>query len=236
MRILWVAPNFLHPTTKGGQIRSLNTLIELHKRHDILYAALGHSGEVEGPARASEYSGRSRVFPFKIPERRSIAFGAQLARGLVSPVPVSVQRFTTPELRAYLDTAVRDRGIDCVVCDFLAAAHNFSSLRGVTLFQHNVETEIWRRRVEHASSLPVSLYMKLQARHMFEFEKRACRESDMVLAVSDKDAVAKRRARAGSRRTDRPGTTDRRGNAPPQPGAADRSTQCSSRASHRGMR
>ena len=40
MKILWVNSDFLHPTTRGGQIRTLETLKRLHQRHEIHYAAL----------------------------------------------------------------------------------------------------------------------------------------------------------------------------------------------------
>jgi hypothetical protein len=49
MKILWVNPNFLHPTTKGGQIRTLEILRPLHARHEIHYAALTPDLGAEGP-------------------------------------------------------------------------------------------------------------------------------------------------------------------------------------------
>jgi hypothetical protein len=42
MKILWVKSDFLHPTTRGGQIRTLETLKRLHQRHQIHYVALQH--------------------------------------------------------------------------------------------------------------------------------------------------------------------------------------------------
>ena len=40
MKILWVKPDFLHPTSGGSQIRTLETLKRLHQRHEIHFAAL----------------------------------------------------------------------------------------------------------------------------------------------------------------------------------------------------
>ena len=40
MKLLWVNTNFLHPTNKGGSIRSLGMLRHLRRRHEIHYAAL----------------------------------------------------------------------------------------------------------------------------------------------------------------------------------------------------
>ena len=37
MKTLWVNTNFMHPTTKGGQIRTLEMLRHLHRWHEIHY-------------------------------------------------------------------------------------------------------------------------------------------------------------------------------------------------------
>ncbi len=52
MKILWISPFFLHPTDRGGQIRSLGTLKELHRRHEIHFAALNNPANTEGPDRS----------------------------------------------------------------------------------------------------------------------------------------------------------------------------------------
>jgi hypothetical protein len=52
MKLLWVNTNFMHPTTKGGQIRTLEMLRQLCRRHEIHYVAIEHPLHPEGPARA----------------------------------------------------------------------------------------------------------------------------------------------------------------------------------------
>ena len=46
MKLLWVKADFLHPTTKGGQIRTLETLKRLHQRHEVHFAALANPGHL----------------------------------------------------------------------------------------------------------------------------------------------------------------------------------------------
>ena len=188
MRILWVTPNFLHPTTKGGQIRTLEMLRRLSARHEIHFAAFENPAEPEGVAGSSEYCYRAYPFHKHVPSQRSPAFLLQLARGLISSMPVSQSRFRSPELARFVSTAIAERRFDRVVCDFLAAAGNFQSLGQAVLFQHNVETMIWRRRVEHASDPVRRAYLKLQANRMFAYERRACRQAASVVAVSENDA------------------------------------------------
>ncbi len=55
MKILWVKTDFLHPTDRGGQIRTLETLRRLHPHHEVHYLAYHNPTQPEGLARASEY-------------------------------------------------------------------------------------------------------------------------------------------------------------------------------------
>ena len=55
MKILWVKSDFLHPTTKGGHIRTLETLKRLHRRHEIHYVALDLAEQAGGVQRCGEY-------------------------------------------------------------------------------------------------------------------------------------------------------------------------------------
>jgi glycosyltransferase involved in cell wall biosynthesis len=187
MKILWVNPNFLHPTTKGGQIRTLEMLRRLSSRHEIHYAAIENPAEREGVAHSQEYCYRAWPFHNRITSKRSPAFAVQLARGLFSPVPLAISRFYSPEMAVFLRAALEERKFDCVVCDFLVSAVNFPSLHNAILFQHNVETMLWRRRVEQAANPFRQAYLSLQARRMFAYEGRACRESRHVVSVSEND-------------------------------------------------
>jgi len=192
MKILWVNPNFLHPTNKGGQIRTLEIVRTLHARHEIHYAALTQDPNSEGPTRASEYCSKSYAYPHAVPSKRSLAFAMQLGAGLFSEIPLAVSRFYSPQMAAGLATLIRERRFDRLVCDFLVAAPHFPDPSKFVLFQHNVETMIWRRHVEHASGAAQRTYMKLQASRMENYERRICRASGSIIAVSDVDAKTMR--------------------------------------------
>ena len=99
MKILWVSSVFLHPTTRGGQIRTLEMLKHLHRRHEIHYVALANPEEPEGPARASEYATKAYPVPYRIADKRSPRFLVQLLQGLISPIPVVIFRKKSAEVR-----------------------------------------------------------------------------------------------------------------------------------------
>jgi glycosyltransferase involved in cell wall biosynthesis len=188
MKLLWVYSDFLHPTTRGGQIRTLETLKVLHTRHEIHYAGLFNPERPEGPARAVEYA--SQIYPVRHtpPKKPSPAFVLQLAKGLFASQPVAVFRYRSQELRATIDRLRREGSFDHVVCDFLNSAPHFSDLSGVVLFQHNVESVIWER---HAANAPTPLhrwYFRIQARRMLAYERKVCTSVKNIIAVSDADA------------------------------------------------
>src|SRR5262245_38428254 len=152
MKILWVNSGFLHPTTKGGHIRTLETLRQLHKRHEIHFVAFEDSAHPEGVERSREYSTRAYPIPKRIPVRRSPAFAGQLVANLLSPIPLPVSRYRSTAMAAAI-RQLRDQELfDAVVCDFLFPSANFDRLDGCVLFEHNLETAIWERHAETAAN------------------------------------------------------------------------------------
>jgi glycosyltransferase involved in cell wall biosynthesis len=188
MKILWVNTNFMHPTTKGGQIRTLEMLRHLHSRHEIHYVAIENPAHPEGPQRSNEYSTRSYPFQYKILDKRSPGFFAQLVKGVFSPVPVAVSRFHPPGMSEFLENLIRTEGFDKAVVDHLAPTAYFPRLEQAVFFQHNVETVIWRRHVEHATNPLRRMYFRMQAERMYEYERRVSRASGHIVAVSAIDA------------------------------------------------
>lgn len=187
MKLLWVYSDFLHPTNRGGQIRTLETLKCLHRKHEVHYAGLWNPEFPEGPARAKEYA--SYVYPVRrtVTAKTSPAFLLQLAKGLVTEMPVAVFRHRNDEMRATVDRLMREQSFDHVVCDFLSSAPHFSDLSRAVLFQHNVEAMIWKRHVEHAGSPWRRYYFRRQARLMLEYERQVCGAAKRIIAVSDAD-------------------------------------------------
>jgi glycosyltransferase involved in cell wall biosynthesis len=193
MKILWICPFFLHPTDRGAQIRTLGTLKELHKRHEIHFAALNEPGNLEGPQRASEYSTRHFSVDHSAPGRRSLGIIPQLVGSIVNPTPMAVSRYSSPKLKEKINALIATEHYDSIVCDFLAAAPNLEDLEQCVLFQHNVETTIWQRHVEQSRSLPAKLFFEMQARKMMAYEREICRTAKHVIAVSEIDALRMKR-------------------------------------------
>lgn len=188
MKILWVKTDFLHPTDRGGQIRTLETLRRLHPRHEVHYLAYDNPAQPEGLARANEYC--SYVYPVahRIPEKTSPAFFAQLLKGLVSPLPVAAARWKSSAFAQKYAEVTRLHQFDSIVCDFLFPATNIQQLSSCTLFQHNVEAIIWERHAEQGRTPLHRWYFGLQAKRMAAYEGQVCRAVRNIIAVSVSDA------------------------------------------------
>ena len=187
MKVLWVNSNFMHPTTKGGQIRTLEMLKYLHQWHEIHYVALENPDLPEGPRRAHEYSTKSYPFPFKALDKRSPKFALQLIAGAFSSVPLAMSRYDPPGMKVFLKDLLDKGKFDAVVADHLAPMCYMPNRPTTVLFQHNVEYVIWRRHAQHATNPIKKAYFQRQADRMFEFEKRACQEVAHVVACGKVD-------------------------------------------------
>jgi glycosyltransferase involved in cell wall biosynthesis len=188
MKILWISPFFLHPTNRGGQIRTLGTLKELHKRHEIDFCALNPSDNVEGPKLSGEYCTRHFTVKHDPIPRSSWRILPQLIQGIFSPLPLAVSRYASGGMKTLVRERLAADAYDSIVCDFLACAPNIPDLSNAVLFQHNVESTIWQRHVEQATSRIRKAFFKTQADKMMRYERSTCQASRFVIAVSTKDA------------------------------------------------
>ncbi|MFI5071589.1 MAG: glycosyltransferase family 4 protein, partial [Terriglobales bacterium] len=78
---------------------------------------------------------------------------------------------------------------DVVIVDFLDAAINLphKMTTPAVLFQHNVESEIWRRHAATEANPTKRLMYKLEFKKMLHYEQTVVRKFPLTIAVSDHD-------------------------------------------------
>jgi glycosyltransferase involved in cell wall biosynthesis len=96
-------------------------------------------------------------------------------------------------MRDFLRDLIRKERFDCAVVDHLAPTAYFPDLPHAIFFQHNVETVIWRRHVEHAPDPLRRAYFRLQTDRMYHYERRVSQSTGHIVAVSQTDAAEMRR-------------------------------------------
>ncbi len=188
MRILWVKANKILPVHSGGELRSFNILRQLAKREEVIFFSY-----YEEPT-DTEYEKKLRE---QLPGAIAVSTGkgqaSLVSRGcdylwrLPESIPYAVSRFASGKVRERLKKCLDERRPDVVVADFLDAAVNLPGLIDVpsVLFQHNVESEIWRRHATNESIGPKKLIYGLEFSKMLRYEQRAVNRFDHVIAVSD---------------------------------------------------
>ena len=189
MRILWAKMGGLWPSTTGGRVRSLNTIAELSRRHQVTVVTThGVGDDPEGLARHLSNCDRVISLPYVVPKRGSAAFPGAVFRSWLSKYPVDLWKWQVPGVRAQVQTMM-DAGVDLVVADFLFASMNvpMDGPAPVVLFEHNVEYQIWQRLAALERRPWVRAVLEVEWRKLRAREADACRRADLTIAVSADD-------------------------------------------------
>ncbi len=198
MKLLWVKADFLHPTNRGGRIRSLETLKRLHQRHEVHYAAL-NDNVPEAVEQSRDYCTRAYAIDHHAPERGDAAFAVQLIWSVFSPLPLIITRYRSDRMKSEVEMLSKREKFDAIVCDFLNAAPNMPDLAKCVLFQHNVEAIIWKRHAENAPTPVHRFYFQMQADRVAAYEGQVCRSVKSIIAVSPIDADLMRKQYSAER-------------------------------------
>ncbi len=166
-------------------------LKELKKEHHVTYLTLDDgTADADALEKANEYAHEVVAIPHKTAAKFSMRFYFELAGNLVSDLPYALQKYVSPEMREAIERITISGAFDVIVCDFLTPAVNLPENLNVPtlLFQHNVEAMIWCRHFEISKGIFKKAFTKMQWRRMTEYEGKACRRFDRVIAVSKDDA------------------------------------------------
>jgi glycosyltransferase involved in cell wall biosynthesis len=189
VRILWVKANKLLPMHSGGDIRSYHIARHLASRHELCFLSYydGRPDPAYERQLAEHFSGGCCVStggPKSVPTR-----ALDYLFRLLDPAPYAVSRFKSALVREKLDSWFKQKRFDVAVCDFLDAAVNFPFSGSVptVLFQHNVESEIWRRHAETETNLAKRVIYGMEFSKMLAYEKVTVPQFPHVVAVSEHD-------------------------------------------------
>jgi len=189
MKILWVKAGKLLPVDTGGKIRSFNIIRHLTKIHEVtLLSYYGGHRDLAYESAITERLPGAETIHTAAPEG-AIAQSLDYLLRLPSAAPYAVRKFTHPRVREAVRRRLTDGSADVSVCDFLSASLNFPDNlpSPVVLFQHNVETMLWRRMASVEASSLRRLSCRIEARKMAAYEAAALKKFQHVIAVSDHD-------------------------------------------------
>jgi glycosyltransferase involved in cell wall biosynthesis len=191
LKILWLKTGPLHPLDTGGKIRTYNMLKELKKKHHITYIALAPlETKDENKQKAVEYCQEAIWIPWEETSKDNYKLYIELFQNMLfSDLPYAVQKYQSLEMQEYIERLDCSGNYDIIICDFLIPSVNIKKKLATpsVLFQHNVESLIWKRRYDNAKGIK-RVYLYNQRKRMEQYEQKGCMLFDGVATVSVNDS------------------------------------------------
>ena len=197
MRILWLKSDYMIPPDTGGKIRSFNLLRQLKLRCDVTYLCLKNNDTPNAEPELREIASEVMTVYRPDEKRRGVVFLLRLIKRMFSPVPYVAQKYRSSkllELQRDILAGGGESGSESgrravLLCDFLDMAENVDWSQDIPkiLFEHNVESELWRQYYESSRRMLVGLYCRFEHMRMAAYESRVCNKFDLVFTVSERD-------------------------------------------------
>ena len=190
MRILWVKADKLLPVHSGGNIRTYHVLRYLASHHELTFYSYygGKPDDVYERELQQQLPGSIAVCTAKR-DLSGVARGLDYLAHLTAQPPYAVSRFASFKVQDQIRAWFCAQRFDVAVCDFLDAAVNFPGRFNIpsVLFQHNVESEIWRRHASTGGNPVKKMIYGMEFRKMLRYEQVEVRKFHHVIAVSEND-------------------------------------------------
>jgi len=190
VRVLWVKAGKLLPVDTGGKIRSYNLLRFLAKDHEV--TLLSYYGGRRDPdyeaALAREIPGSESIYTAAL-DSNAMQRGVDYLWRLPRRAPYAVSKFTHRAVQTTVADRLSSGRFDVAVCDFLSASANFPARLPVpcVLFQHNVESSLWRRMAAVESNPLKKLSFAIESAKMTRYERATLGRFHHIIAVSEHD-------------------------------------------------
>jgi glycosyltransferase involved in cell wall biosynthesis len=188
--ILWVKAGKLLPVDTGGKIRSYNILRYLARAHEVTLLSY-YGGKKDSTYETEirrEFPGAQTIWTAAL-DGNAFAQSADYLRRVFQPAPFAVSKFTHPSVRETVSSWLSAGRFDVAICDFLSASLNFPNRLETpsVLFQHNVETALWRRMASTEANPGKRIAFQIEAAKMARYERQALGRFHHIIAVSEHD-------------------------------------------------
>ena len=194
MRVAIVDGDVSYPATSGKRLRTLNLMLRLAPRHQIVYigrCAPGSEEQKLAPDFLRSHGIEPVIVADPVPKKSGLAFYARLARNLLSSSPYSVTSHQSQAMRDAVNRVAREQNIDLWQFEWTPYLDALDPAIAAPrlVMAHNVDTLIWQRYYENETRFLHRRFLKTQWRRFEAFEKRAFARADRVVAVSEEDAT-----------------------------------------------
>lgn len=156
---MWVNCRLLHPLNGGDRIRTYNMLKQLKQNHHVTYLCFQTAADAPTAVEsAKEFCHELITVPYEPWVNGSLKFFlGVLFNSLFSKVPFFAAKYRSAEMERHIKRLTQNDSTDLVVADYLASMIHFTGsaprcAKPLLIFQHNVESQIWKRHTEAASN------------------------------------------------------------------------------------
>jgi glycosyltransferase involved in cell wall biosynthesis len=194
MKVLWISQNVPYPPKSGVLLRNYN-LIRLTSR----FAAIDLLAIVKKNAMPSSYAEMavpellklcSSVEAVRLPAEESrIRLLWVLLKSLFTRAPFTVNWAMAPSLKEALNQALSGETYDLIYFDSISLAeyrHQVASTAKV-LNHHNIESQLFERRIAYEPNVLKRLYLRLEAKKLRRYESSVVGDFNSNLVVSSLD-------------------------------------------------
>lgn len=186
MKILLVCVHFPSPPRSGVNMRVLQLLRQLARRHDV------HLLSYASPADRDGVAALSRELPVTVVERERPARLAKRAGQLLSVAssrPFASREVYSGEMQQAIDELCARGRFDAVQLEgSLLCEFHFPAGVKVILDEHNIEYEVFQRMCEGERSAVRRAFHRLEHRRFRRFEQRAWQAVDGCVVTSEREA------------------------------------------------
>lgn len=194
-KILFITNLLPYPFDNGGKIKTYNTLMMLRDVYDIdLFCFIERDEDCEYAAKLEDIGVHVHWFNKTLRHQEHLVLLLwEIFKSLFLKYPYVVSKYSHRGLRSAVDGALRDKNYACVYVDHLqlfqyVQKYLMQDKRScVVLDQHNVETDIVKRRLLETKNIFARYFLQLEITKLFRYEKESCLQADLVLAITDVD-------------------------------------------------
>jgi glycosyltransferase involved in cell wall biosynthesis len=193
MKVVIVNEGLAYPPTAGNWIRTINLMLHLAKRHEIIYVCRGVD-DSDAMRRAVEFYRENGIRAIVVgdppPAKSGLAFYGRLAANLLSPLPYSIATHNSPAVRQEIRRLAATESIDVWQFEVPSYADALAGTDARTIIMaHNVESLIWKRLYETERQPLKRWYIGQQWKKYERFETTSMSLATRVVAVSEEDAA-----------------------------------------------
>jgi polysaccharide biosynthesis protein PslH len=189
MQILFVATNLPLPPNNGQAIRSLSIVQALAASgHDLSFVSFAGKDRIEELHPLSSYCGAVDLLERELTNMSQGSDYLRRAACLLSFKPYSIERFRSGPMEAKIQSHLKKKRFDLLVCDGLYALVNVPKTDvPIALNCHNIEYVIYQRYSRVEENLFKRYYAMAEAYLVRIAERRSCHRAAVAMVCSNDD-------------------------------------------------